>query len=129
MRDVLLDTHAFLWFVSADPRLGEKAESLIGDPRITKHISIASVWEIAVKTQLKKLTLGTDYDSFVREFITDRELELVPIELGHLSVVASLPLHHRDPFDRLIIAQSIALDLPVLTRDSSYADYEIEVVW
>ncbi len=129
MRDVLLDTHAFLWFVSGDSRLGEKAETLIADTGVTKHLSIASVWEIAIKSQLKKLTLGTDYDTFVREYITGRELELVPIELAHLSVYASLPLHHRDPFDRLIIAQAMAHEFPILTRDPNYADYDIDVVW
>jgi len=129
VKALLLDTHAFLWFVTDDPRLAGTAASLIADAGIAKHISLASLWEIAIKSQLEKLNLGTGYDTFFQEYITAREVELIPIDLRHLSVYSSLPLHHRDPFDRMIIAQAIALDLPIVTRDPNYAAYRIDVVW
>ena len=129
MKALLLDTHAFLWFVTDDPRLTDNAASLIADVGITKHISLASLWEIAIKSQLKKLNIGKDYDAFVQEYITTREVELIPIDLRHLSVYSSLPLHHRDPFDRMIIAQATALDLPIVTSDPNYAAYRVDVVW
>lgn len=129
MKGLLLDTHVFLWFVMDDPRLTDTAASLIADIGLSKHISLASLWEIAIKSQLKKLNLGTSYDTFVQEYITAREVELIPIDLGHLSVYSSLPLHHHDPFDRMLIAQAIALDIPIATRDPNYAAFKVEVVW
>jgi len=129
VKAILLDTHAFLWFVTDDPRLTDAAAALIADVGITKHISLVSLWEIAIKSQLQKLNLGTNYDAFVQEYITAREVELIPIDLRHLSVYSSLPLHHHDPFDRMIIAQATALDLPIVTRDPNYASYRVEVVW
>lgn len=126
---VLVDTHAFLWFVFDDPRLSARAHELIGDPDETKLLSVASLWEIAVKLTIAKLRLGMTYDEFLALCVADRGIELLPIELPHLSKYTDLPMHHRDPFDRLLIAQCQVEGLPVVTRDARFGDYGIDVLW
>ena len=129
MTDLLLDTHTFLWFVADDPRLSQTAAELIEDSDTTKHLSLASVWEIAIKSQLGKLRLGTTYDAFVQEAIVQRDVQLTEIRIGHLSQYAALPLHHRDPFDRLVIAQAMTEQFAIVTRDPNYKAYDVEVFW
>ena len=129
MTRVLVDTHAFLWFVFDDPRLSNAAAEVLSDQGVRKLISIASLWEITVKVQLGKLGLGMSLEAFLAELVVGRELDVVPIELEHLLVYGELPLLHRDPFDRLLVAQSKALDVPVLTADPSFAQYGVKVSW
>ena len=129
MNRALLDTHAFLWFVFDDPRLSDHAEEVILDPDIEKVLSIGSLWEIVIKSQLDKLRLGMSIEDFVQDHITDRVLTLLPIELHHLVAYSELPLLHRDPFDRLLVAQARSLGIPVVTGDPKLATYEVEIVW
>lgn len=129
MTAVLLDTHAFLWFVFDDPRLSDAAARTIEDPTTTKLLSVISLWEICVKRQIGKLQLGMALDAFFEEHVTSRELELVDLELNHLLAYDALPLVHRDPFDRLILAQAKVLDVPIVTADPSFAGYEARVIW
>jgi PIN domain nuclease of toxin-antitoxin system len=103
----LLDTHAFLWFVMGDARLGAAARDTIEDTMHEKWISVASIWEIAIKHSLGKLTLAEPFEVLIPREIQSNGFRLLPIDLAHLTRVNVLPFHHRDPFDRLLIAQSL----------------------
>ncbi|MCP4680468.1 MAG: type II toxin-antitoxin system VapC family toxin [Deltaproteobacteria bacterium] len=129
MKRILLDTHAFLWFIYDDPRLSSAAAASIENPEIEKVFSIASVWEIAIKHQIGKLELGMEFDAFVREYLLESAIQLIPVSVVHLIAYSDLPLLHRDPFDRLLIAQSQVLKVPIVTVDSRIAAYDIPVVW
>src|SRR5438128_9594400 len=104
---LLLDTHAFLWFVLNDPQLSAVAKALIEDPANDILISPASSWEIAIKVGLKKLDLFAPYDDFRDRGIAGNDFEILPIEPRHTSILTTLPLHHKDPFDRLLVAQAL----------------------
>lgn len=129
MSRILLDTHALLWFLFDDPRLSQHAAALIEDEQTDKLLSIVSLWELTIKSQLGKLSLGMPLDAFLDEFVQRSSLEIVPIELPHLLAYAALPLLHRDPFDRLLIAQAQALGVPLVTADQAFSPYPIETVW
>src|SRR6185436_6908655 len=103
---LLLDTHAFLWFITADPRLSATAEQAIRRSGDTPLLSIASVWEIAIKVQLQRLPIPQPLDVFIPEQLRVKRIALLPIELSHTFEIARLPLHHRDPFDRMLIGQA-----------------------
>lgn len=126
---LLVDTHALLWFLFDDRRLSARADRQLSDPTIEKVVSVVTLWEIATKVVIGKLALGMTYAVFQARYIAARQVEVLDIELHHLVTYASLPLHHRDPFDRLIIAQAASDGLPVLTRDPSFASYPVTVLW
>lgn len=129
MNSVVLDTHAYLWFVFDDPRLSPAAAAVIEDGSVSKLLSIVSLWEIVIKCQLEKLRLGMPVDALFEQHVTGRNLEVIDVELRHLLAYSDLPLAHRDPFDRLIIAQASVLQVPVLTADSAFSLYDVEVLW
>ncbi len=129
MKSILVDTHAFLWFVFDDPRLSKRADEVLGHPGITKVISVVSLWEIAVKVSISKLKLGLEYAEFLERYVEGRQVELLQIRLQHLSSYVQLPLHHRDPFDRLLIAQSQVEGLTVLTSDDKFSRYSVPILW
>src|SRR5215468_3385311 len=104
---LLLDTHAFLWFCQGDPLLSPTAKTLIEDAANRKLLSLATCWEIAIKAGLGKLQLGEPSSSFLRREIPRNNFDLLPITLDHATTVETLALHHRDPFDRLLVAQAI----------------------
>ena len=125
----LLDTHTFLWFLTDDPRLSEHALAILQDPASDVVLSTASLWEIAIKSTLKKLNLSKPFAELFPQELIDNEIGLLPILVRHLAVLTTLPFHHRDPFDRLIIAQAMAEGLPVLGSDSAFASYPVRVIW
>ena len=129
MNRILLDTHAFVWFVFDDPRLSPRAAATIEDERVSKLLSIVSLWEIVIKSQLGKLRLGMALSDFFDRQVTLRELELIDIGLPHLLAYDALPLAHRDPFDRLLVAQARVMSTPILSADSALSQYEVELVW
>lgn len=129
MTPLLLDTHAFLWFVFDDERLSDAAANAIADPDREQTLSIASLWEITIKRQLGKLELGMELAGFFTETVQRRLLRLLPLELDHLTAYDRLPLHHRDPFDRLLVAQAAVLGAPIVTADPSFDAYGVDVVW
>ncbi len=129
MSRFLLDTHAFLWFLFDDPRLSQRAADLLGNPDVDKALSIVSVWEIVIKVQIGKLNLGMQVEAFLNVHVRGVELELVEIELPHLVAYSRLPLRHRDPFDRLLVAQAQTLDIPIVTADAAFSRYSVETVW
>jgi PIN domain nuclease of toxin-antitoxin system len=126
---LLLDTHAFLWFVLGDSQLSSAAKAWIQDPANEKYLSPASYWEIAIKVSIGKLVLHEPYDDFMQRTIPGNGFIILPIEVKHASVVATLPLHHRDPFDRLIIAQAIVEQVPIVSGDKAFDAYPISRLW
>jgi PIN domain nuclease of toxin-antitoxin system len=125
---VLLDTHAFLWFIDDDPQLSLAAKTLM-ESEVDLLLSVASLWEIAVKVSIGKLDLPKSFDLFVPEQLQINEIEVLPIELLHLSVVSGLPLHHRDPFDRLLISQSMVEKLSIISTDKVFDQYGVNRSW
>jgi PIN domain nuclease of toxin-antitoxin system len=125
---LLLDTHALLWFVSNDSALSTSARSLIEDADEV-FVSVASAWEAAIKAHLGKLTLdAASVEAFFEEQMRDNDFNYLPIAPAHVFRAAALPLHHRDPFDRLLIAQALAEELSLVTREN-FAPYGLTTFW
>ena len=124
---VLLDTQAFLWWVADDPRLSKRAARAIAKTECL--LSVASCWEMAIKASLGRLSLPGAVDRFVQEQIEVNGFGLLAISLAHVSGVAALPFHHRDPFDRLIAAQSLADELSLVSSDPIFRRYGVTRVW
>ena len=126
---LLLDTHAFIWYATDSSRLSTTARTLIdkGDNDIL--LSTASVWEMAIKHSINRLNFSMPFMEFIKQQIEVNRIEILEISFNHIEVVASLPLHHRDPFDRLIIAQSMAEQIPVLSVDGIFDAYAIARLW
>ena len=116
--NLLLDTHAFLWFCQNHPMLSPKARTAIEDPMNRKWVSTASCWEIAIKAGLGKLNLGEPSTTYLQNALAITKFELLPIRLSHVTSVESFPIHHRDPFDRLLIAQAMIEDCRLVSDDS-----------
>lgn len=129
MRPLVIDTHAYLWFVFDDPRLSDRAAAAITDYGHEAILSIGSLWEITIKRQLGKLDLGMELSVFVRRYVEQRRVTVLPIDLAHLTAYDLLPMHHRDPFDRLLAAQARVLQAPIVTSDRHFQSYDLEVVW
>ena len=125
---LLLDTHTFLWFVNDYPKLSNHLKDLIEDTSNVSYLSVASLWEMSIKFNLGKLTLDPNYEEFVDREVATSTIQLLNIELKHLRINATLPFHHRDPFDRLIIAQSIAEEIPIISVDSAFDKYSINLI-
>lgn len=126
---LLLDTHTLIWFLINSPRLSIMVRGLIEDENNEKLLSIVSVWEIAIKQNTGKLSFGVPFQQFVEQQLTLNSIDLLNINLNHIDVVSTLPLHHRDPFDRLLIAQSIVENIPILSVDSAFDAYPIDRLW
>ena len=125
---LLLDTHTFLWFVDDNPQLSDRIKDLIEDENNVSYFSIASLWEMSIKYNLGKLKLDPDYETFVQREVITSSINVLDIEFEHLKINATLPFHHRDPFDRIIIAQSIVEKLPVVTIDSVFNKYSVTLI-
>ncbi|PSN12955.1 PIN domain nuclease [filamentous cyanobacterium CCT1] len=125
---ILLDTHTFLWFVNDSPELSAAAAELL-ESDVDLLLSTASLWEIAIKVNLKKLTLPDDFERFIPQQIALNDIEVLPIAIDHLNVVAKLPLHHRDPFDRMLIAQATQEEIQVVSADTKFDAYSVERKW
>ncbi len=127
--NLLLDTHAFLWFCQDDPALSATAKKNIENPAQRKLVSVASCWEIAIKAGLGKLKLGEPSATYIPAALARTGFELLPISVAHATGVEGLPLHHRDPFDRLLVAQAIAEGLPIVSGDPMLEAYGITRLW
>lgn len=121
---VLLDTHAFLWFITDDPKLSATGRSTIADPANDILISPASYWEVAIKVSIGKYPLNVPFETFITQGIDDNEFDVLPIEPKHTAAITNLPFHHRDPFDRLIIAQAIVEQVAVVSGDTQFESPE-----
>jgi PIN domain nuclease of toxin-antitoxin system len=129
MSRLLLDTHTFLWWIDDAPELTVTARRAIADVNHECYLSVASCWEMAIKSSLGKLRLARPVERFVSEQLTANGFTLLNIELHHTAKVEKLPFHHRDPFDRLLIAQAMTEKLTIVTADSVFSDYGVKVLW
>jgi PIN domain nuclease of toxin-antitoxin system len=127
--NLLLDSHTFLWFVDADARLSSAAQNLRVDASNRKFVSIASCWEITIKVSLGKLTLGEPATTFLPRELAANHFELLAIDLRHATFVETLPRHHRDPFDRLLIAQALVESIPIVSVDATFDAYGVQRLW
>ncbi|MBI2912117.1 MAG: type II toxin-antitoxin system VapC family toxin [Chloroflexi bacterium] len=125
----LLDTHAFLWWIADDPRLTERVRAILRDAEQEIFFSAASAWEIAIKTRLGHLDFDEDVAEFIPRQLLANGFSPLPVQVRHALRVHSLPLVHRDPFDRLLVAQALLEDLPILTADPIVAQYPVDVLW
>lgn len=126
---VLLDTHAFLWLVAADPALSRLAKKTFEDEANELFLSLASVWEIAIKTSLKKLTLTKPVNIFLAEHLGANDVASLEISFRHACRTSTLPFHHRDPFDRLLAAQCLEESMPILSSDPAFDRYGVKRIW
>ena len=126
---LLLDTQAFLWFSIDAPELSQRAKSLVEDPDNERFLSIASVWELGIKSSLGKLQLPGPLPAFINQQLIINMTSLLPIEIDDIAHVVKLPRHHRDPFDRLLIAQAVTRQLIVVSSDRQYDAYGVRREW
>lgn len=123
---LLLDTHTLIWFFTDSTNLSESLKSFIESKENESYVSIASLWEIGIKYSLKKLSLKTNLSEF---FVTveSSSVRSLPLTSTHILQLSSLPLHHRDPFDRLIIAQAMVENLTIVTKDKLFSSYDVNL--
>lgn len=126
---LLLDTHAFLWWVDGSPSLGKRARAAIANPRNEVLLSLVSCWELAIKLSIGKLHLKTPLERFVPDQLVANGFRLMGLELRHVTRVAGLPFHHRDPFDRLLVAQALEENLTIISRDRVFRQYGVGRIW
>lgn len=126
---VLLDTHTFLWFVLNDAKLSAAARAVIEAPTTDVWVSPASYWEIAIKVGHKKLDLFAPYADFMRRGIVGNDFDVLPIEPRHCERLTTLPPHHKDPFDRLMVAQALAEGVPLVSVDPALDPYGVRRLW
>jgi PIN domain nuclease of toxin-antitoxin system len=126
---LLLDTHTFLWSILNDPRLSGTAANLILDPNNQLFLSAASYWELAIKISIGKYQLPGPFAADLEQQIAENDITVLPILIAHAEVVTTLPYHHRDPFDRMLIAQAIVERMPILSADPAFDAYAVTRLW
>lgn len=126
---LLLDTHSFLWFIENNPKLSASALAAIKDGSNEIFLSIANVWEIAIKANLGKLQVGTPFEVFISNQLSLNRINLLDVTINHVAVIATLPLHHRDPFDRLLVAQALVEQIPIVSIDAELDAYGVTRLW
>ena len=124
----LLDTHTFLWAITKDARISPRASEIFTGPS-DLFLSMISIWEILIKVQTRKLNLPQPAGAYILGQLADNEIETLPVTLNHLLAFEKLPVHHRDPFDRMLIAQSVAEDWPIITADRDFQKYPVRTIW
>ena len=124
----LLDTNAFLWAATFDPRLSARANQILNDASNDFYLSVVSLWEVTVKVQIGKLQIPQDLGAFLQRTL-NRELMILPIQPEHVLNLSKLPLLHRDPFDRMLVAQSMSESVAILSSDRKLRQYEVEIIW
>ena len=133
MSRFLLDTHSLIWFFSGDAQLSFKSRKIIDDEENTKFISIVSAWEMTIKQSKGRefLDLGTTVDEFFEQKLVYQDFRILTVELSHLKALSELPLlkKHKDPFDRLLIAQAISEKVTIISCDSKFKDYPVDKIW
>ena len=124
----LIDTHTLIWFFNGDSQLSDNALKVLNDDSNNKLISIASLWEISIKVNVGKLELAYPYNTIMPKLLLNK-ISILNIAFNHTENYINLPLHHRDPFDRMIIAQSITEDLTIISKDKNFSLYPIKLLW
>ncbi|MCA0456898.1 MAG: type II toxin-antitoxin system VapC family toxin [Chloroflexi bacterium] len=125
----LLDTHVFKWLDSEPDKLSTTVARLISDRRNQLVLSFVSIWEIQIKTQIGKMGLRSQLMTIVEDQQRVNQLELLPISLEHILALESLPLYHRDPFDRILISQAVSEDLVLISHDAVFSQYPVQLIW
>lgn len=125
---LLLDTHSLIWFLNGDEKLTTKVKNAIEDPKNEKFVSVASIWEIAIKISLDKFRFPRGFKNFL-SLIEDNGFEMVPITMEHALILSTLDFIHRDPFDRLMISQCKANNMILATKDEFIKKYQIQTLW
>ncbi len=128
MQQNLLDTHTLIWFIEGSKELSQTARQTIEIENADNYVSIASLWEIAIKVSLGKLELKTPFNQIDRQ-ITQNGFEILPVTFEDTLIVSALPFHHRDPFDRISIAQAITNKLTIISNDGLFSSYTTKVIW
>jgi PIN domain nuclease of toxin-antitoxin system len=124
----LLDTHAFLWWLAGDARMSRRARDIFtGSTDLS--LSIASIWEILIKVQKGKLSFPRPAGPYLLSQMADNRIATLPLTIDHLLALERLPMHHSDPFDRMLIAQSVKEDWPIITADRMFKKYPVQVIW
>ena len=126
---LLLDTHAFLWFFTNDPQLSATARAIIADPSNEVLVSPASYWEVAIKVSIGKYPMTVPFEQFWTVGIDGNGFAILPVTIAHAAVLSSLPMHHKDPFDRMIVAQALSETIPVVSIDVALDPYGITRLW
>jgi PIN domain nuclease of toxin-antitoxin system len=126
---LLLDAHTFLWWTLEDERISPKAIDLIGNIENEIYFSVASAWEIIIKYQLGKLILPTEPEVFIPEHLEINQFSVLPISLYHAFTIRELPYHHKDPFDRMLVAQSKVENMAIISADVKFKKYDVKIVW
>ena len=126
--DYILDTHTIIWFLNGDNKLSEKSKKIIENQDHTKFVSIATIWEIAIKTSLNKFKFDKGFKKFLH-LIEDNGFEIIPISVEHALTVSTLNFIHRDPFDRLIVSKALSDNLTIITKDEYIEKYDVRTIW
>jgi PIN domain nuclease of toxin-antitoxin system len=126
---LLLDTHAFLWWIGDDARLSGPAREAIADPGNDVSFSVASAWELAIKTAVGRFEAEGELGPFLEEQVQRNAFRVLPVKLEHAVSVSSLPAHHRDPFDRLLVAQAAVESMTLVSRDPQLRKYDVPTLW
>jgi PIN domain nuclease of toxin-antitoxin system len=126
---LLLDTHAFLWFIAGDAQLDEHARQMIEDMGNERYLSVASIWEITIKSSLGRLTVPTPPSILIRDHAWANAIDLLPLTPEHFDTLHTLPYHHQDPFDRLLIAQAMQEEMALISRDAAFDPYSVQIEW
>ena len=126
--NLLLDTHTLIWFLNGDEKLSYKAKFAIEDTKNSKIVSIASIWEIAIKLSIEKFKFTKGFKHFL-DMVEDNGFEILPITFEHAIELSTLEFIHRDPFDRLLISQCIVDKLIIITKDINIKRYKIKTIW
>lgn len=124
----ILDTHTIIWFLNGDDKLSDKSKEIIENQENVKFVSIASIWEIAIKISLDKFKFDKGFKKFL-DMIVNNGFDIIPITFDHAMTVSTLEFIHRDPFDRLIISQALTDNLTVITKDESFQKYNVKTTW
>jgi PIN domain nuclease of toxin-antitoxin system len=125
---LLIDTQAILWFQGSDNKLTSRARDLMSDENNVCFVSIASLWEIAIKVNLNKLTIGMPFKDFC-SYLTSANFEILNLKFTHLNKLSELDMHHKDPFDRMIISQAMEESLFLISADDLFQSYPVNVIW
>ncbi len=125
----LLDTHILLWIVEDNPNLSQKVKNIYLNNANQIFLSVASLWEMSIKISLQKLSLSEELEKFVENHVIGNNIQLLSITAEHVYTIESLPFHHRDPFDRLIVSQCMKENLTILSKDNSLDKYPIDRIW
>jgi len=126
--NLLLDTHAFLWFITGDDQLTLKALNKITDSNNKCFVSIASIWEIVIKMSINKLEIKGGFET-IEDFLENNDMEILTLNFSHTKSLLNLPYYHNDPFDRIIISQSVIEKMTIITKDKAFKNYNISIIW